>query len=77
MAQSYSWTAAYDRALAETDAAQLHTRVLEAEDAMMARSMEISRDDKSPATVAELDAMHKATDGLLKIKSEKLGWNLT
>jgi hypothetical protein len=76
MAEAYSWTTSYDRAIAETDIAQLHARVIEAEDAMLTRSLEIPRDDLSPETQAELAALRAATDGLLKIKTDKLGWRL-
>jgi hypothetical protein len=72
----YSWTAQYERAIAETDVATLHTRVLEAEDAMLTRSLEIPRDDVSSETQAELEALRAASDGLLKVKIDKLGWRL-
>jgi hypothetical protein len=74
MAMPYSWTAAFERALNENDATQLHDRVLEAEDAIMERSVDLSQVDRSLDDVAELEAMRLATSGLLKIKVEKLGW---
>ena len=77
MAQPYSWTAPYERALAETDLTQLHARVLDAEDSMLTRSLEIPRDDKSPEMLAELSALRAAADELLKVKIEKLGWRLS
>jgi hypothetical protein len=76
MSQPYSWTAPYERALAEIDIGQLHARVLEAEDAMLMRSLEI-RDDKSTEVQAELSALRAAADELLKVKTEKLGWRLS
>jgi hypothetical protein len=77
MAKPYSWTAPYERALAETDINQLHARVLEAEDAMLTRCLEIRRDDKSKEIQAELTALRAAADELLKVKTEKLGWRLS
>jgi hypothetical protein len=77
MAEAYSWTTSYERAIAETDMTQLHSRVVEAEDAMLTRSLEISRDDTSPETQAELAALRAAADGLLKVKTDKLGWRIT
>ena len=77
MAKPYPWTAPYERALAETDIGQLHARVLEAEDAMLMRSLEIPRDDKSTEIQAELSALRAAADELLKVKTEKLGWRLS
>jgi len=74
MAEPYSWTAACERALNETDATQLHARVLEAEDAIMERSLDLSQGDRSLDDIAELEAMRVATNGLLKIKVDKLGW---
>jgi hypothetical protein len=76
MAQPYSWTAPYERALTETDLAELHARVLEAEDSMLTRALEIPRDDKSPEVQAELSALRAGADELLKVKIEKLGWRL-
>jgi hypothetical protein len=77
MKEAYSWTASYERAVAEIDVAQLHARVIEAEDAMLTRSLEIPRDAMSPETQAELVAIRDAADGLLKIKRDKLQWRLT
>ena len=77
MTKPYSWTAPYERALAETDIDQLHARVLEAEDAMLASCLEISCADKSTEIEAELTALRDAADELLKVKTEKLGWRLS
>jgi hypothetical protein len=77
MSRPYSWTAPYERALAETEIDQLHARVLAAEDAKLIRSLEISRDDKSTEIQAELSALRAAADELLKVKTEKLGCRFT
>jgi hypothetical protein len=76
MPAPYSWTAAYECAIAESDLAQLHERVLAAEDAMIARALEIPREDTSAAAEEERQALREASDGLLKIKIERLGWRL-
>ena len=74
MATPCSWTAAYERASNETDVTQVHVRVLEAEATLMERSLDLSQGDRSLDDIAELEAMRVATNGLLKIKVEKLGW---
>jgi len=60
-----------ERAIAETDMMQQHSRVAEA--ARLTRSLEISRDDASPELQAELTAARSAADGFLKVKTEKVG----
>jgi hypothetical protein len=72
MAQPYSWTAAYERAQNETDPTKLQDVVMAAEEAMVQRRMELSRDEVGAE--AELVALRSAATELLKIKTDKLGW---
>jgi hypothetical protein len=73
MAEPYSLTAAYEPALAEAVATELHARVIQAEDAILTRSLESSRDDASREIRAQLTALRSAADALLRVKIREDG----
>jgi hypothetical protein len=74
MAERYSWQSAYERVQPGTSPARLHAAVIEAEEAMVARTMELSTHGGGSESMSELEALRPAGNELLKIKTEKLGW---
>ena len=70
----YQWQAALELAHEETDLTALHARVIEVEDALLERAMEIAQSPAPEASRHEIEAMKSAAAELLKIKTGKLGW---
>jgi hypothetical protein len=68
---SQSWIEAYQAAVEETDPEKLHERVMAAETAIYLRWQELA---SSPEGCIELESIERACDGLLQIKTERLGW---
>jgi hypothetical protein len=66
-----NWQEAYHRTLIETDQANLTERVMEAEEAIYARLLELHSSWDHERERAEIV---EAGIDLLKIKTEKLGW---
>jgi hypothetical protein len=65
------WKPLYEKTLQETDNVKLAQNVLELEEAMMLRALELGN---SPEDFMEIAAMKRTATELLKIKTEKLGW---
>jgi hypothetical protein len=65
------WEAPFRAVQRESDPEKLLEKLHETEAAMFARWQELGT---SPDTNAEREAMRRATDVLLKIKTEKLKW---
>jgi hypothetical protein len=74
MAEPYSWEPIFQQAVRETDATQLHARIVAADMALSDRQLEIARAPNGFETDSELRAIRAAADGLLALKVEKLGW---
>lgn len=74
MAEPYSWEPIVQQAVRETDASQLHARIVAADMALSERQLEIARAPNGTETDSELRAMRAAADVLLALKVEKLGW---
>jgi predicted ATPase with chaperone activity len=68
---SQSWIQAYQAAVEETDSEKLHERVMAAETAIYLRWQELA---SSPDGHVEHKSIERACDGLLQIKTERLGW---
>ena len=66
-----NWQEAYRRTLAEQDQAKLAERLMEAEEAIYARLLELESRWDHHRERAEIE---EAAIDLLKIKTEKLGW---
>ena len=67
----HNWQEAYRRTLIEEDRARLLERVMEAEEAIYSRLLEL---DSSWHHQRERAEIEEAAIDLLKIKTEKLGW---
>jgi hypothetical protein len=65
------WQQLYESCVSETNLAKLNKLVFETEDAIYLRSRELS-DESHIAD--EVQALRRATTGLLEIKIKKLGW---
>jgi hypothetical protein len=74
MSRHYSWSAVYQKAEAETDLAKLQDLVIEAENIMFERSIELTDGGQSADAEEELRALREAVKELLKIKTERLKW---
>jgi hypothetical protein len=71
----YEWLDIYRQADDEQDISKLHQRVMDAESAIFARMQRLSEGPQSEIDVqTETLAMRSALNGLLRIKTERLGW---
>jgi hypothetical protein len=68
---SNSWQHLYERACCETDPKKLHELVSRTEEALFRRGLEIAPDGDDRE---ERNAMTASAEGLLRIKTEVLGW---
>jgi hypothetical protein len=66
---SQSWIQAYQATIDEIDPSKLHELVMAAETAILLRYQELPS-EKS----LERESLDRACDGLLQIKTERLGW---
>jgi hypothetical protein len=74
MADPYFWEPIFQQAVRESDASQLHARIVAADIALSERQLEIARAPNGFETDSELRAIRAAADALLALKVEKLGW---
>jgi len=65
------WTPLYERVLRETDNEKLPQALLELEEAMILRAMELS---DTLVDERERDEFKQVAAELLRIKTERLGW---
>lgn len=68
---SNSWQHLYERACCETDPKKLHELVGQTEEALFRRSLEIAPDGDDRG---ERKAMTASAEGLLRMKTDVLGW---
>lgn len=68
---SNSWQHLYERACRETDPKKLHALVAQTEEALFRRGLEIAPDGDDRE---ERKAMTASAEGLLRMKTEVLGW---
>jgi hypothetical protein len=73
-----TWLTAFQAAQEESDVSKLHTRVVDAEYAILERMRELRPFDKTEDAVrAEYHEMHAAPGALLRIKTDNLKWPAT
>jgi hypothetical protein len=75
MSRHYSWSAVSQKAELETDPSKLQDLVIEAENIMFERSIELTDGGGGGADAEEeLRSLRAAVSELLKIKTDRLKW---
>jgi len=70
----YKWEHAFQLAISETHTTKLHACILDAEELIFTRTIEISSDSRRHDAAIERAAMELATEKLAQLKRTMLGW---
>jgi|HubBroStandDraft_5_1064220.scaffolds.fasta_scaffold3748827_1 hypothetical protein len=73
----YKWEHAFQLAISETHTTKLHACILDAEELIFTRTIELSSDSRRHDAAIERAAMEHAGEKLAQLKRTMLGWPAT
>ena len=73
----YAWEYAVQIAINETQTRQLHARIMDAEELIFTRTIELSFDSRTHDAVVERAALELASEKLMHSKKTLIGWSVT